>query len=435
MHVSVFGLGYVGAVTSACLSSNGHHVIGVDVSNEKVARILRGESPIVEPGLQSRLSDGVAAGTLTATTDPVEAVLKTSLSMISVGTPPSEHGRPDLGFVFAVCEEIGRAVALKGIAHTVVIRSTIPPGTLSRCAEILGNAAGAVPVHVAFNPEFLREGSAIADYYAPPYTIIGTEDPVAEADIRSLYSAVEADVYVVEPEAAEMIKYVANAWHATKIAFANEVGRVAKSFDVDGREVMSMIARDTKLNVSAAYMRPGFAYGGSCLPKDLDSLLFFAHLNQVSTPLLASVPKSNDVMIESAVQHVLSSGARTIAVMGLAFKSGTDDLRESPSVKLCKRLIGEGVSIKVYDSSVYEAWLTGANLEYIKRNLPHFESLLFQEASEALTGVEMAVVTYSSPVFRNAIESHLMHESIGILDLAGVFDKAPANSSYYALGW
>jgi GDP-mannose 6-dehydrogenase len=288
MDISIFGLGYVGTVSAACMARDGHKVIGVDVNRDKVAALAEGRSTIIEPDLDTLLEAGVREGRIVATTDVGEAVAASQVSLISVGTPPGEGGGPDLGYVEAVCREIGRAVRRKGTPHVVVLRSTVPPGTLRRCHALLQEEAGDAQVHSAFNPEFLREGSAVRDYVEPPYTIIGTDDEEAEAAVRELYAQVEAPIVVVEPEVAEMIKYTANAWHATKIAFANEVGRIAHAFGVDGRQVMDLIAQDTKLNVSPAYMKPGFAYGGSCLPKDLASIIHYAQRERVSTPLLCA---------------------------------------------------------------------------------------------------------------------------------------------------
>jgi GDP-mannose 6-dehydrogenase len=433
MKVSIFGLGYVGTVTAACLARDGHEVIGVDVQPEKVRMLGEGRSSIIEPSLDGLLCSGVKAGRIGATTDVRAAVQGTEVSLISVGTPPDERGGPNLEFVFGVCREIGEAVAQKGAAHTVVLRSTVPPGTLARCLQVLSEGAAGVPVHGAFNPEFLREGSAVRDYDEPPYTIIGTRDPVAEEAVRQLYAAVDAPVVVVAPEEAEMVKYVANAWHATKIAFANEVGRVAKGFGVDGRRVMALIAQDTKLNVSPAYMRPGFAYGGSCLPKDLGAIIHYAQDKGVPTPLLCAVPASNQLMIRRAFERVMESGAQRVALLGLAFKANTDDLRESPSVPLVKQLLGEGKEVAIFDRAVNEAHLLGSNLSFIRRNLPHFESMMAPTADAALKGAELVVVSYASPEFREALER--APKGTRVLDLAGLFAEAPEGLSVDALCW
>ena len=434
MKVSIFGLGYVGAVTAACLARDGHHGVGVDVSPDKVARVSRGESPIVEAGLPGLLAAGACSGRITATVDAVAAVAHTEVSIISVGTPPDENGVPDLGYVERVCREIGAAVAAKGAEHVVIVRSTVPPGTTKRCASLLAEAAGdGAHVHVAFNPEFLREGSAIRDYDHPAYTIIGTEDPLAEAAVRELYAGVHAPVHVVLPAVAEMVKYVANTWHATKIGFANEVGRAAKAFGVDGRTVMGLIAQDTKLNVSPVYMRPGFAYGGSCLPKDVNALLHYAGEMHVATPLLSAVPASNQAHIEEAVKAVLRHGRRRVAVLGLAFKPGTDDLRESPAVPLVKRLLGEGCEVRIYDRDVHTAQLMGTNLAYIRAHVPHFEALLTETIEDCLAWSEVVVVTYVSDEFANAICDG--GQARPVVDLAGLFAEPPGGCEYDGIAW
>ena len=430
MRISIFGLGYVGAVTAACLARDGHNVIGVDVNPDKVAGVAAGRSPIVEDGLEGLLARAVADGRVTATTDARAAIEATEVSMITVGTPPLANGEPDLQYVLRVCGEIATTVRALGRAHGVVLRSTVPPGTLARCAELF--AAEGAEIHLAFNPEFLREGSAIRDYDTPAYTIIGTGDATAERHVRALYAAVSAPVVVVEPAVAEMIKYVANAWHATKIAFANEVGRLAKAFGVDGRDVMDVIVRDTKLNVSPVYLRPGFAYGGSCLPKDVGALLAQARRLDVPVPLLESVPLSNAQQIELAFQTVLASRPKRVGVLGLAFKPGTDDLRESPAVPLVKRLLGEGCEVRIYDRDVNHAHLMGTNLAYIHANLPHFEALLVESAGDAVAWADTVVVTYASGDF---VEALSRGDGRPVIDLAGQFRGDDSGRETHGVGW
>ena len=430
MRISIFGLGYVGAVTAACLARDGHHVVGVDVNAEKVAGVAGGRSPIVEEGLDALLSSAVADGRIEATTDAHAAVAATDVSMITVGTPPLANGEPDLQYVTRVCGEIAAAVKALGRSHVVVLRSTVPPGTLARCAELF--AAEGAQVHLAFNPEFLREGSAIRDYDAPAYTIVGASDATAERWVRELYASVPAPVVVVEPAVAEMIKYVANAWHATKIVFANEVGRLAKAFGVDGRDVMDVIASDTKLNVSPVYLRPGFAYGGSCLPKDVGALLAQARGHDVPVPLLASLPVSNSQQVELAFQAVLASRPKRVGVLGLAFKPNTDDLRESPAVPLVKRLLGEGCEVRIYDRDVNHAHLMGTNLAYIRANLPHFEALLVESAGDAVAWADVVVVTYASGDF---VEALFGGDGKPVVDLAGLFRGDASGRETHGLAW
>jgi len=433
MRISVFGLGYVGVVTGACLARDGHEVIGVDVNNDKVKAISAGQSPIVEPGLAKLLCQGVVAGRIRATTDAARAVHESEVSLISVGTPSSGRGAPFLGHVLGVSAEIGDAVASKRAPHVVVLRSTVPPGTMTRCAEIVSERAREAQVAFAFNPEFLREGSAIADFDHPSYTIIGTHAADAEAAVRCMYAAVEAPFVVVSPEVSEMVKYVANCWHAAKIGFANEVGRVAKSFGVDGRVVMDIIARDTKLNVSPAYMRPGFAYGGSCLPKDVRALLYYAQQMGVQLPILAALPLSNEAQIEAAVDLVLATQPKRVTVFGLAFKANTDDLRESPAVPLVKRLLGEGCEIRIYAPDVNKARLMGTNLSYIREHIPHFEHLLVDDANDAVAWAEAVVVTHPQAQFSQALDQAPAGRRV--IDLAGMFAERPQRFEYDGIAW
>ncbi|MEB3212345.1 MAG: UDP-glucose/GDP-mannose dehydrogenase family protein [Leptolyngbyaceae bacterium] len=433
MKISVFGMGYVGVVTAACLARDGHQVIGVDVNSEKIARINQGKSPIVEPGLAELLKEGVNRGLVEATSDAKDAVLRSDMSLISVGTPPNEKGIPELKYVFQVCREIGSALTQKKEPHVVVLRSTVPPGTLDRCSSLFKEVSEDCDVHLAFNPEFLREASAIKDYDNPPYTVIGTDDALAEESLRKMYATVPAPIFVTPPAVAEMVKYVSNAWHAAKISFANEVGRISKGYGVDGRDVMGLVVQDTKLNISPTYMRPGFAYGGSCLPKDVSALLCAAREMNIAVPMLDSLPVSNAAHIEKAVQEVLNLGVRKVALLGLAFKPKTDDLRESPAVVMAKRLIGEGCEIKIYDQAVHQAWLVGTNLAYIQNNIPHFEALLVPNVEDAVEDAELIIVTHATDDFRNAVLKFADNKKV--LDLAGVFATSIEELDHYGIAW
>ena len=403
LKVAVFGLGYVGAVTAACLTRDGHTVVGVDVNPDKVALVAHGKSPFVEPGLDELMAAAVAAGRLSATSDASTAALSSDICLISVGTPNASGGLHDTTQVMTVCEQIACALAGSPREHVIVLRSTVPPGTLNLCRELLHAAGCDGQVHFAFNPEFLREGSAISDYDDPPYTVIGTDDPVADAAVRELYAAVEGEVFTVAPAIAELVKSVANAWHATKITFANEIGRLAAAFGVDGREVMDLLARDAKLNVSPAYMRPGYAYGGSCLPKDTRSLIAWGREFELLLPLLTSLPVSNQVQIDMAARAVLEYRPRCVLMCGLAFKSGTDDLRESPAVSLVERLLGEGCEVRIFDPDVHKARLMGTNLAYIREHVPHVEALLVEDPAEWLAWADAVVVTYGRSEFTSTL--------------------------------
>ncbi len=433
MKASIFGLGYVGVVTAACLARDGHEVIGVDVNPEKVGAIAAGRSPIVEPELDDLLREGVAAGRIGATTDAARAIADSEISLISVGTPSSKRGDPYLGHVDDVCADIGDALAAKRMPHVVVLRSTVPPGTLARCADMVTKRAPGAHLSFAFNPEFLREGSAIADFNHPSYSIIGTESEHAEEALRRLYAAVEAPVLVISPEVSEMVKYVANCWHAAKIGFANEIGRVAKALGVDGRTVMDVITQDTKLNVSPVYMKPGFAYGGSCLPKDVRAVLHYAHEKGVPVPMLAALPTSNQAQIDTACDLVLATKSSRLAVLGLAFKAGTDDLRESPAVPLVKRLLGEGCEVRIYSPDVNRARLMGTNLAYIREHIPHFERLLVDDADEAISWAETVVVTHPQAHFSRALDR--APDGTRVVDLAGVFAERPQRFEYDGIAW
>lgn len=433
MRISIFGLGYVGVVTAACLARDGHQVIGVDLNPDKVGLIAQGESPIIEPGLRDLLQQGVQSDHIRATINASAAVMDSDISLISVGTPPMERGEPDLSYVISVCKDIALAVKQKDCPHVVMLRSTVPPGTLKYCQELMTEICGLGLIQVAFNPEFLREGSAIRDYDCPPYTIIGTNSAIAEQAVRNLYTKVNAKVLVVEPEVAELVKYVANTWHATKVSFANEIGRLAKAFEVDGREIMRIIVQDEKLNVSPVYMRPGFAYGGSCLPKDLDALLYYARTKDIFVPLLNTIPATNNLQIDLAVQQILNYGLRKIAIFGLAFKANTDDLRESPTVPLVKRLLGEGCEVKIYDPAVQQTQLMGTNLTYIQQHLPHFANLLVANPEEALADSDLVVATHRTAEFQQVLRQ--ASEKIKIFDLVGVFDEPPTVPQYEGLAW
>ncbi len=433
MKISIFGLGYVGVVTAACLARDGHKVIGVDLNPDKVALIARGESPIIEPGLKDLLQQGVQSRHIEATVNAEAAVMSSDMSLVSVGTPPMERGEPDLSYVISVCKDIALAVKKKQSSHVVMIRSTVPPGTLKDCQDLMEEVCGQGLIQVAFNPEFLREGSAIRDYDFPPYTIIGTKSAIAEKAVRNMYAKVDAKVLVVEPEVAELVKYVANTWHATKVSFANEIGRLAKAFEVDGREIMNVIVQDEKLNVSPVYMRPGFAYGGSCLPKDLGALLYYARTKDIFVPLLNAIPATNDLQIDLAVQQILNYGLKRIAIFGLAFKANTDDLRESPTVPLVKSLLGEGCEVKIYDPAVHQTQLMGTNLTYIQQHLPHFANLLVATPEEALADSELVVATHRTPEFQELLRQ--VPKTTKIFDLVGVFDEPPKVPQYEGLAW
>ena len=394
MRVSVFGLGYVGCVTAACLAKAGHAVVGVDVNAEKVAMINSASSPIVEPGLPELLREVVGAGRLRATTSSDQAVAESDLSLICVGTPSRSNGRIDVDAVVRTGQSIGQAVRKHAEPHTVVLRSTVLPGTAEQylVPALLAGAGGRAATRVAVNPEFMREGSSLNDFSRPPLTLVGCGDPATASLLRLLYESVQAPFVHTSIRTAEMVKYAANAFHALKVCFANEVADVCAALGADGAEVMRVFAMDRKLNVSEAYLRPGFAFGGSCLPKDLRALLYAARAADVSVPLLASVLPSNEGQVRRGVDAVLASRRQRIGVVGLSFKAGTDDLRESPMVALVETLIGKGCDVRILDRNVSMARLVGANRRYIEEEIPHIASLMCASAEALLAHAEVIVI-------------------------------------------
>ena len=399
MRVAVFGLGYVGSVTAACLANNGHQVVGVDVSDEKVGMISAAQPPIIEPGLGDLLRAVVSTGALTATTDAAAAVKTTDVALICVGTPSKPNGQPSFDAITRVGQDIGRALVGRAEPYLVVLRSTALPGTTHNVLLAAIHAgAGDEPIDVAVadNPEFMREGASIEDFYHPPMVLVGADDEKTAATIAALYHGVEADVVTVSVRTAELVKYACNAFHGLKVCFANEMGDLADALGADPREVMRVFALDRKLNISPAYLKPGFAFGGSCLPKDVRALNWAGRAHDVDTPVLSAILPSNQQKIRSAIDTVLSFGRRRIGIVGLAFKANTDDLRESPVVALVEALIGRGLDVRILDSNVTMARLVGANRRYIETEVPHIASLLCKDAGELLQHAELVVVGTNS---------------------------------------
>ena len=421
MRISIFGLGYVGAVCSACLADAGNEVVGVDVSALKVDLTNQGKSPVVEPGLEQMMKEQVESGRLRASTDGAVAIRDTDLTLICVGTPSRRNGSLDLHFVESVCADIGRALAHKSTYHTVVVRSTVLPGTVRKhVIPVLEAASGkraGEDFGVAVNPEFLRESTAIKDYQEPPMTVIGELDERSGQALAQVYAQLPAPMIRRPIEVAEMVKYTCNAWHATKITFANEIGAIAKAAGVDGRQVMEIICADNKLNISQYYMRPGFAFGGSCLPKDLRALTHRARQLDVDLPMLASILGSNKAQVEKAVDMVEAFGKRRISLLGLSFKAETDDLRESPLVDLAETLIGKGYDLSIYDRNVDYARVHGANRDYINTRIPHVSSLLNSDLDAVIDHGEVMVVGNRDKAFGEALSR--VNGSRPTLDLVG----------------
>lgn len=400
MKVSVFGLGYVGCVTAACLARSGHDVVGVDVNADKVDMVNDGRAPIVEPGLPELLQSVVAAGRLRATTDCLDAVSSTSIALICVGTPGASSGKPQLDAVARVGAELGCALTGRVEPFAVILRSTALPGTAEEVLwpAIRNGADGPLPpLHVAVNPEFMREGVSIQDFDHPPFVLVGCDDPRTVAIVRALYADVKAPLLRTTTRTAELVKYACNAFHGLKVCFANEIADLADALGADAQAAMQIFARDRKLNISEAYLKPGFAFGGSCLPKDVRGLLWAGRVRDVETPVLASVLPSNERQIRTAVQRVLALGRRRIGVVGLAFKPDTDDLRESPVVTLVEALIGKGLDVRILDGNVSIARLMGANRRYIETEIPHLAALLCDRPESLVEHAEVLVIGSRGP--------------------------------------
>lgn len=433
ISLSVFGLGYVGCVTSACFAKEGHDVIGVDVAQSKVDMIKAGRPTIVEAGIGELVEEMVSAARLTATTDSREAVSRSNVSLICVGTPSLANGGIDLRYVRRVCEDIGAALREKSERHTVVVRSTVLPGTTARVVipaleQASGKKAGK-DFGIAMNPEFLREGSSIRDFYEPPFTLIGTDEASTGDLLAGLYAGIQAPLHVTATGVAEMIKYSCNCFHGLKVGFANEIGNICKAFEIDSHEVMRLFCLDTKLNLSPTYLRPGFAFGGSCLPKDLRAITQHARTVDVPTPILSATLESNERQIDRAYDMVRSAGSRRIGVLGLAFKAGTDDLRESPMVTVVERLIGKGFSLAIYDRDVSEARLVGSNREYIEKEIPHIWSLMRGSIDEVLNNSDVVVIGNGSGEFRR-IEP-LLRDGQVVIDLVRAFGARQSDDNGY----
>ncbi len=403
MRISIFGLGYVGAVSAGCLAAEGHQVLGVDPVADKVDLINHGHSPIVEAEINEIIEENVRAGRLRATQDPTAAIHETDLSFICVGTPSQPNGNLDLRYIRRICEQIGNALRTKADRHTVVIRSTILPGTMKQVViptlEESSGKKAAEDFGICNNPEFLREGSAVKDFRCPPKTVIGELDQASGDLLASLYEHVEAPLIRTSVNTAEMIKYVDNSWHALKIGFANEIGNLCDSFGVDADAVMDIFCKDKKLNISSAYLKPGFAFGGSCLPKDLRALSYQAKMHDLQLPILSSVLPSNEMQIARGVNLVVNSGSTRVGVLGFSFKAGTDDLRESPVIEVIERLIGKGYDLRIYDRNVNIAALVGANRDFILNHIPHISRLMVPDIDAVLAHAQTIVIGNRDPEF------------------------------------
>lgn len=439
MSISVFGLGYVGAVSLACLARDGHTVTGVDVDAAKVDRIRRRQSPIIEVGIQELMESVCASGRVHVGTDAVEAVQRTDVSFICVGTPPRANGSQDLSALKRLSTQLGEALRIKQKnGHVIVVRSTVQPGTVEEVVRPLIEEASGLrcgrDFFVCFQPEFLREGTSIHDYDHPPFTVVGADEETPFTVLQQLFGHLPCEFIRTSIRTAEMTKYACNAFHALKIVFANEIGRVGQALAVDPREVMRVLCMDRSLNISSAYLRPGFAFGGSCLPKDLRALLYVAKENDVDLPMLGGLLPSNRAHIDHAIA-LASTGRRcSVGLLGLAFKSGTDDLRESPMVELAEYFIGKGLRLKVYDPSVNLSRLVGANRRFIEESIPHIASLMSEDLEAVIRESEVIVANLKTPEIVEALARHSRPEQI-VVDLTGLPNRTALNARYRGVCW
>ena len=437
MRICVFGLGYVGAVSAACLAQDGHEVIGIDPEPTKVNLINAGKTPIIEKGIGAIIKEQVESGQLTATTDAAMAIPNADILLICVGTPSLPNGGIDLKAIRHVCEQIGQSLATQDNAPIVVVRSTMLPGTMRQVViPVLeassGKRAGA-DFGVCNNPEFLREGTAVYDYYNPPKTVIGELGKSSGDVLASLYVKMPAPLIRTDIETAEMVKYADNAWHALKVGFANEIGNLCKGVDVDAHRVMDIFCQDTKLNLSPYYLKPGFAFGGSCLPKDLRALLYKAKTLDLTLPILSAILPSNQLQIDRGVRAVMEKGNRKVGILGFSFKAGTDDLRESPVVELTERLLGKGYDLKIYDRNVSIASIHGANRDYILNHIPHISRLMVSSVAEVLSHAGTIVIGNASPEFHD-ISTRLEHGQ-NVIDFVRINSSRSVTGVYEGLCW
>jgi GDP-mannose 6-dehydrogenase len=438
MKVSIFGLGYVGSVSMACLADLGHTVVGVDVNTVKVNMINAGETPVIEAAMADLIATSVKDGRIRAVTEAADAIQTTEVSLICVGTPSASNGSLDLSYVERVCRDIGSALADKDEYHVVTVRSTMLPGSTEELVipvleQESGKKAG-TDFGVCFNPEFLREGSAVQDFHHPPFTLIGCYQESGDDVLEKLYSGVEAPILKVPLKVAEMVKYANNGFHALKVVFANEIGNICKTQGIDSHQVMDIFCMDKKLNLSSYYLKPGFAFGGSCLPKDLRALLYHARRHDRRVPVLEAILPSNERQVGIGFEMIKRTGKKNVGVLGFSFKAGTDDLRESPLVELIEMLIGKGYHVLVYDENVSLARLHGANRAFIEREIPHIASLMRDSMQDVLDESDVIVIGNKSPEFQKVLDRKQNHQKV--IDLVRIAKNANASdASYEGICW
>ena len=435
MNVSIFGLGYVGCVGAACAAKLGHHVIGNDISENKVNLIKEGRPTIIEAEIDELMKEGHDKGLIEATADPRDAVLRSDLSFIVVGTPSTKEGHLNLNYVFNVAKEIGEALKDKDTFHAVAIRSTVLPGTNKEVGRIIEEASGkkaGADFAVVSNPEFLREGTAVRDYLNPPLTLIGTDSERAEQMFREFYRNIPGEFISTDIEVAEIMKYVNNTYHALKIVFGNEIGNICKALDIDSHKVMDIFCRDKQLNISPYYFKPGFAYGGSCLPKDSKALRTLAHDHYIEAPVINAIDPSNQLQKKNALEIIESKGISSIGILGLSFKSGTDDLRCSPIVDVAEELLGKGYDIRIYDKNVRVSQLTGTNADFIAAKLPHLHEIITDDLDAVAGASGLLVITNREKEFEDIPERY---PGKVIVDLVRQFDTLDYDGHYEGISW
>jgi GDP-mannose 6-dehydrogenase len=435
MNISVFGLGYVGCVSVGCLAKNGHKVIGVDVSKTKVDQINEGKATIIEKDIDQIIAEQRLAGNIEATEKAKDAVLRTEISIVAVGTPSSEKGHLDLEYIFKVAEQIGFALKEKESFHIIAIRSTIMPGTCDKIADILENVSQRKrnkDFAIVDNPEFLREGTAVKDYYNPPLTLIGSDNEQAAKKVAKLYDQLPGKIVLTDLKVAEIMKYVNNTFHALKISFGNEIGNICSELDIDSHKVMDIFCEDRQLNISPYYFKPGFAYGGSCLPKDLKGLQTLAHDIYVETPLINSIGKTNEIQIQRAIKIIYKYWNKKLGFLGLSFKEGTDDLRNSPAVSVIETLIGKGCDISIYDKNINISLLTGTNKEFINSRIPHLSSLMVNDPEDLINSCEVIIINTREKDFFSYLEA--MKDKI-IVDMVRLDDSLLDKPNYIGINW
>jgi len=435
--ISVFGLGYVGCIGMGCLAKIGHRMVGVDVQAAKVDFIKEGRPTIIEKDIGQILATEHAAGRISATQNVAEAVLQTDVSFICVGTPSTPNGHLDLSAIHKVTEQIGEILRQKHTGrHVIAVRSTVLPGTGAAVSEIIARVSGRMPGQdfaVVSNPEFLREGSSVEDFDHPPFTLIGSDCGWAAEVMREVYARIDAPFITTAPKVAELMKYVCNSFHALKITFANEVGNICKKLEIDSHQLMDVFCRDTKLNISKAYLNPGFAYGGSCLPKDLKALRTIAHDHYLATPVLEAIEHSNELQKDLVFKRILDFGMQNVGFIGLAFKAGTDDLRESPIIDVIERLLGKGFNIRICDPHVHLSHLTGANRDYILKRIPFISRFITDDLPETVRNSELLVVVNKGPGIERALAAHSTGKVI--YDLVGLRNAGATQKDYSGIAW